>query len=133
MRVPGPPSSASADVGADARSVAEALGLADAVSLVLLDGPAEADAVALAEGVADAWPFTVAVGDVPPAGVVDPEVALGVVGFGVVGFGFEVVGFGFDVVFVGVGVLVFVAAGGAMPGCWPEPNRKPTTEPGAGS
>ena len=133
MRVPGPLSSASADVGADARSVAEALGLADAVSLALLDGLADADAVALAEGVADGAPFTVAVGDVPPAAVVDPEVALGVVGFGVVGWGFEVVGFGFDVVFVGVGALVLVAAGGAMPGCWPEPNRKPTTDPGAGS
>ena len=55
------------------------------------------------------------------------------VALGVVGLGAEVVGFGFVVVFVGVGVLVLVAAGGAMRGCCPEPNRKPTTEPGAGS
>ena len=55
MSVPGPPpSSASADVGADARSDAVSLGLADAVSLALGDGLADADAVALAEGVADA-------------------------------------------------------------------------------
>ena len=58
---------------------------------------------------------------------------MGVVALGVVALGADVVGLGFDVVFVGVGVLVLVAAGGAIPGCWPEPNRKPTTEPGAGS
>lgn len=58
------------------------------------------------------------------------------VGFGVdfgaevVALGAEVVGFGAAV--VGLGLLVALGAGGAMPGCPPEPNLKPTTVPGAG-
>lgn len=139
MSVPGPPpSSASVDVGAAARSDAVSLGVAADVSVALALGLAAADAVALDEGVADGvpdvCPFAAGVEAPLPACAdgVDPEVALGVVALGVVGFGAAVVGFGFGAVFVGVGVLVLVAAGGAMPGCWPEPNRKPTTEPGAG-
>ena len=137
MRVPGPPSSsASVDVAAAARSDAVSLGLADDVSVALVVGLAEADAVALADGVGVAWPFAGGADDGLPAWAdgAAPEVALGVVALGVVGFGAAVVGFGlgFGTVFVGVGALVLVAAGGAMPGCWPEPNRKPTTEPGAG-
>lgn len=142
MSVPGPPpSSAPVDVGAAARSDAVSLGVAPDVSVALAVGLAEADAVALAEDVADGvpvdWPFAGGAEVVLPAwadGLV-PEVALGVVALGVVGLGAAVVGLGlgFGAVFVGVGVLVLVAAGGAMPGCWPEPNRKPTTEPGAGS
>jgi cell division transport system permease protein len=37
------------------------------------------------------------------------------------------------VVLVGSGPLVAVGSGGSVRGCWPEPNRKPTTVPGAGS
>ena len=142
MSVPGPPpSSASVDVAAAARSDAVSLGVAADVSVALAVGLVEADAVALSEGVADGvldvWPFAAGAEDALPALAdgVDPAVALGVVALGVVGFGAAVVGFGFGfgTVFVGVGVLVLGAAGGAMPGCWPDPNRKPTTEPGAGS
>lgn len=133
MSVPGPlPSSASLDVGAAARSDGVALGLATS-SVAPPDGLAEADAVALADDVAlgrvDAEPPTVPGVD-PVLEVAPPEVgvALGV------GLGADVVFVGFGVGFlVGTGVLVLVGAGGATRGCCPDPKRKPTTVPGAGS
>ena len=105
-----------------------------------------ADAVGLAEGVPDgaaaepgALPLAVDVGAALPAGAdeLEPEAAFGAEGAGFgfgFGLGFVVGGFGagLGVVFVGAGALVFGGAGGAMPGCCPEPNRNPTTEPGAG-
>ena len=137
MSVPGPlPSSASAslDVGAAARSDGVVLGLADTSSDGLADGLAEADAVALAAGGAlgrvDAEPPTLPGVD-PVLEVAPPDVG---VALGVVGLGADVVFVGFGVGFlVGTGVLVFVGAGGATRGCCPDPKRKPTTVPGAGS
>ena len=59
-----------------------------------------------------------------------------VAGAAVDGFGAAVVVFGVD---VAVGLVVVgragssaVGSGGATRGCCPEPNRKPTTVPGAG-
>jgi hypothetical protein len=130
--VPGPPpSSASAEVGAAASSDAVSLGLAGAASVALAEGRAVADAVALGEGVAfgDSGVLALVVGVEPLAAKVDevdPAGALGVMGLGV-----DLVGLGLG--FGGVGALVLAGAGGAMPGCCPEPNRKPTTEPGTGS
>ena len=40
---------------------------------------------------------------------------------------------GFGAAVVRVGVDVVVAAGGAMLGAWPEPNRKPMTLPAGGA
>ena len=91
----------------------------------------EADAVppvdAVALGRVDAVPPPIAV-DALPEGFVGDVAEV----FGVVGFGADVVDLGLAVVVV-FGVLVAAGAGGAVRGCWPEPNRKPTTVPGAGS
>ena len=84
--------------------------------------------------VPEALPFAAVLGDAPPAGVDEVAVVpgLGAAGLGAVVAGLGL-GFGLGGAVVGAGALVFVGAGGAMPGCCPEPNRKPTTEPGAGS
>ena len=119
---------------AAARSDAVSLGLADEVAVALGDALADADAVALAEGVAlgrvDAEPPTVPGVDLV-LGVEPPPVVAGALGD--VGLGAAVVGFGLGVVLVGAGVLVFGGAGGATPGCCPDPKRKPTTVPDGGS
>jgi hypothetical protein len=126
--VPRPPPFASAEVGAAARSEAVALGVAvgSAAALALTEG--DADAVPPAEAVALG---RVAVPPTVPGVEPVPEGLLGEV-FGVVGFGVDV-DLGLAVVVVGFGVLVVAGAGGAVRGCWPEPKRKPTTVPGAGS
>ena len=114
-----------------------ALGSADDVSLGSADGLGDADGVAPADGVAlgrvDAEPPT-DLGVDPVLEVALPELG---VALGVVAFGADVVfvGRGLLVVLLGVGVLVLAGAGagGATRGCCPDPNRKPTTVPGAGS
>ena len=128
-------------------SDAVSLGLAVGVPVALADGVV--DAVGLAEGLEDgaagefgALPLAVADGAAFPASFeeLEPDVAFGAEGAGLgLGFGLVVgglvvggLGVGFGVVLVGAGALVLVGAGGAMPGCCPEPNRNPTTEPGAG-
>lgn len=109
--------------------------LADGLAVGLAD--ALADAEAPAEGVAVA--LRPVVGR-PVEVVVDPLGATVVRGAAAVGRGLVVAGFGcgFGVAFtvglgVGFGVLVAVFAGGAVRGFCPEPNRNPTTVPGAGS
>jgi hypothetical protein len=87
----------------------------------------------LAEGRVDADPPCVpGVDPVFVVDEVDPAVVLAALGLGA-----EVVFLGADVargwVVVGAGWLVAVGSGGATRGCCPEPNRKPTTVPGAGS
>ena len=136
--MPGPEPSVGPEVGAAARAVGSAV--ADSVVDSVADG--EPDAVALgegeplgevlAEGRADADPpFVLGVDPVFVVDEVDPAVVLAAVGLGA-----DVVVLGADValgfVVVGAGWLVAVGSGGATRGCCPEPNRKPTTVPGAG-
>jgi hypothetical protein len=109
--------SASAEVGAAARSDAVALGVAEPLGAAVGLADADADAVPLGDAVApgrvDAEPPTVPGVDPVLAG---DRGAVAVV-FGDVGFGADVVGLGLVVVFVGAGSLVFVGAGGATRGC----------------
>lgn len=101
-------------------------GLADGVAVALTEAEALGEAAAL---------FPV-VGRAAEVGV-DPFGATVVLGAAVVGRGAVVRGLGFGVAFtvglgVGFGVVTAVFAGGADRGFCPEPNRKPTTVPGAG-
>jgi len=96
-----------------------------------LVGVAEADPLGFAEGVAP-----------PPADVVALEVPWGVLalprGVPVVARGEAdvvrglVAGVDVGAFPVGFGADVAGADGGAMPGCWPEPKRKPMTLPPGG-
>lgn len=122
------------EVGAAATVVASSLAVG--VAEAFPDAVAPADGVgladALAEGRLDADPVDPGVAP-RVVGEVDPGVALvALVGL-VAGVGFFVgseVALGLLV--VGAGLLVAVGAGGATRGCWPDPNRNPTTVPGAG-
>ena len=132
--MPGPEPSVGPEVGAAASAVGSAVadsvaeGEPDAVGL----GEGEPLGEVLAEGRADADPpFVLGVDPVFVVDEVDPAVVLAAVGLGA-----DVVFLGADValgfVVVGAGWLVAVGSGGATRGCCPEPNRKPTTVPGAG-
>lgn len=114
MPSPDDPSSPSPDVCSTASGVADALVLDDGLADALVLG--EALAVALGEVDGEAGEVVApGVEPVPaPLALVDPEVDVVV---RAVGFGAAVVAWGFVVDFVGAGSVVFVGAGGAMPGC----------------
>ena len=108
--------------------MADSVADADPDAVALGEGEPLGDV--LAEGRVDAGPpFVPGVDPVPVVDDVDPAVVA-------VGLGADVVFLGVDVVLgfvvVGAGWLVAVGFGGATRGCCPEPNRKPTTVPGAG-
>ena len=136
----------SAPVGSAARAAADAPGVRDAVGSPLAVDPASG---ALADGLGVALPVAEAPGadgsgseppdvaapvdaevDAPPDPLVERgfEVDVGVEGAFVV---FAGVGDGLGSA-VGSGAVVFTGAGGAARGCWPDPKRQPSTEPGAG-
>lgn len=135
--MPGPPDP-SDPVGATASEAGscEPFSSTDTLTEGLADGVAVAltEAEALGEGEAAAL-FPV-VGRAAEVGV-DPFGITVTRGAAVVGRGAVVRGFGFGVAFtvglgVGFGVATAVLAGGADRGFCPEPNRNPTTVPGAG-
>lgn len=141
MPNPGPdPAPEEGDPAAAVVAPAVADGLPEVEEVEEVDAEAEAEALTAGDGPAGALREALADTEGRADGVVVVAFAVvcapdlgALVGFGaaVVGFGAAVVGLGAAV--VGFGVLVAVFSGGATRGFWPEPNRKPTTVPGAGS
>jgi hypothetical protein len=127
--VPAPPEP-SVEVGAAASGVGASLG--DVVGLGLADGLGLAVGEAVGEAEAEGEEDAVGAAD---RAVEDDPVAVVVRGVAVA-LGDVVLVRGFvvrvEVTGVGLGALVAVGAGGDVRGGCPEPNRNPTTVPGAG-
>jgi hypothetical protein len=137
----------SADVVAAAEAGVDAVPLGDGVAVAVVAGVDGVDGVvgdvgcAAEEDRADADVGGRAGLDGEVVAAVDRGFAAGrvllVVRGALVGLGAVVVLRGVDVarglLVVGAGLLVTAAAGGATRGCCPDPKRKPTTVPGAGS
>ncbi|MGB7817197.1 MAG: hypothetical protein WBL35_00475 [Ornithinibacter sp.] len=137
----------SAPVGSAARAAADAPGVGEAVGSPPVVDSVTGVGLSLADGLGVALRVTEAPGadgsgaeppDVaaavevvaPPDPLVERgvEVDVGVEGGLVV---FAGVGDGLGSA-VGLGAVVLTGAGGAARGCWPDPKRQPSTEPGAG-
>jgi hypothetical protein len=134
----------SADVVAAAEAGVDAVPLGDGVAVAVVAGVVGVVGVvgcAAEEDRADADAGGRAGLDGEEVAAVDRGFAAGrvllVVRGALVGLGAVVVLRGVDVarglLVVGAGLLVTAAAGGATRGCCPDPKRKPTTVPGAGS